>query len=159
MRVRANQEFPVVTKSTSLIAAVRLLVESEGSGVVVVDDAGRPIAVVSPLDALRVMVPEFILDDPSLARVYNEEASAELLAGLSDGTVAELFEDHDHKLREIAAVDSDATVIEVAAELIRHRTTVASVGSKKEGASNFVSIKAILEQILATRGPGGAAGA
>jgi CBS domain-containing protein len=114
------QALPTVGPDDDALEAARLVARRRLPGIAVLD-AGRPVAVLSAAQLLRALVPAYIQDDPSLARVL-DEASADLCAqGLLGRRVRDLLPSGKHRV-ELAAVDGDATVVECAAELARLRS-------------------------------------
>lgn len=103
------------------LSAVRLIAQRRLPGIAVVAADGTPVAVLPGSQALRVLVPAYIQDDPSLARVL-DEASADLCADALKGKrVRDLLPSAGHRV-ELAAVDGDATVVECAALMARLRS-------------------------------------
>jgi CBS domain-containing protein len=94
--------------------ALRVLV-SAGLPGLVVDEGGR-FLVIPASQVLRVALPTYVRDDPSLARVWDEASADALSASLATLTVAELVGALDRPERAPdTAVDGDATVVEIAA--------------------------------------------
>lgn len=118
------EDYPVVNLDAAAVDAVRLLTGHRLPGIVVTDTAGRPHSVLPGSQVLRFLVPPYIQDDPSLARVY-DEAHADRLAGqLAGKRVRQLLPDRPY---ELPAVDPDATVMEVAALMARLHSPLAAV--------------------------------
>lgn len=108
------QEAPLVGPADSAIDALRLLITGDLPGVVVRD--GETYVVVPASQVLRVALPQYVLDDPSLGRVWDEASADDLVARLTGKRVADLVSalDLDDDVPE-PAVDGDATVVEIAA--------------------------------------------
>jgi CBS domain-containing protein len=137
--------FPTVTLDTSALAAARLLAGSDLPGLIVVDRAGRPATVLPGTQVLRMAIPRYCIDDPALARVVDEEHADRFLRDLADRTVAECLPERPG---ELAVVDPDATVLEIAALMARTRTPLVAVlaGSEMLG---VVTLDALLDRMLA----------
>ncbi|GGL90128.1 CBS domain-containing protein [Nakamurella endophytica] len=150
-------QLPVVTARTPLRDVALLLVRDGLPGVVVTDADGGPVAVVTALDLLGRLVPEFVREDPALARVYDAVGSAESWRELGARTIAEIFGDGDDWHRAIAAVDDDATAIEVAAEMLNHHTSVAVVRPATApggpaAAPRLVTVQTVIRGVLTAKG-------
>ena len=105
---------PLVTPETPALEALRLMIESGLPGLVVSTSSG--LVVVPASQVLRVGLPRYVLDDPSLGRVFDEASGEELLSRTSQHTVADLLallDDHDD--RPDPWVDADTTAVELAA--------------------------------------------
>ena len=152
------EDLPVITAETTLRDVAMMLVRDRLIGVIVADETGRPVAVVTALDILGRLVPGFIRDDPALARVYDLAGSSESWREWGSRTIAEIFVDGDDWERSIATVDDDATTIEVAAEMLHRHTSVAAVRPPKaapraDGPSRrFVTVQTVLQEILEAKG-------
>ena len=87
MRARdLASEVPTVTQDTNAWSAARLLSHEKLPGLIVLDGAGRPFTVLPGSQVLRYLVPQYVQDEPPLARAYDEKASDELCAKLTTST-------------------------------------------------------------------------
>ncbi|MBB6380553.1 CBS domain-containing protein [Pseudonocardia eucalypti] len=113
------QPLPTVTVDSAALEAARLIAERRLPGIAVLDHQQRPVALLPASDVLRAVVPEPVLDDPSLAGVV-DEASADRLCteGLGRKRVADLMRPV-HQRVELAAVEPHDTVVECAALMAR----------------------------------------
>lgn len=104
------------------LSAARLIAARGLPGIAVVDAGGRPVAVLPASQVLRFVVPDYVQEDPALARVM-DEAGAEQLCGewLAGERVGDLLPPSRQRV-ELAAVDGDATVLECAAVMARLRS-------------------------------------
>src|SRR4051812_6813484 len=84
---------PLVDRNTTLFDAARLIADDRLGGLVVVDDAGRPSSVVAAVDVLRLMLPPYLLDDLSLAQVFDERGAEEVWSAVRTRTIGELLDD------------------------------------------------------------------
>jgi CBS domain-containing protein len=117
------QDLPTVGPDDDALTAARMIADRRLPGVAVIDPDGRPVAVLPASQVLRALVPAYIQEDPSLARVV-DEASADLCAqSLSGKRVRDLLSPRTHRV-ELAAVDGDATVVRCAALMARLRSPV-----------------------------------
>ncbi len=120
------EPFPTVSLSTQALEAARLIGEARLPGLIVCDDDGSPHTVLGGSQVLRFMIPRYIQDDPTLARVYDEDSSERLLSKLSDRKVSDLLpkrQDRD----DLPVVDADATTVEIAAVMAQLHSPVVGV--------------------------------
>ena len=127
MRARdLSQDLPTVRPDDDAFTAARLMAAQRLPGLAVVDPDGTPVAVLPASQVLRFVVPVYIQDDPSLARVL-DEATADLIADrLAGRTVREMLPPAKHRV-ELAAVDGNATVVQCAALMARLRSPLVVV--------------------------------
>lgn len=123
------ESFPVIGADSDALAAVRLLAERRLPGIVVTDEDGRPCSILPASQVVRFLVPGYIQDDPSLAGVLSESMSDRVADKLSGKTVRALLPaDPD----DLPAVNSDDTLVEVAAMMARLRCPLAAVVQGRE---------------------------
>jgi CBS domain-containing protein len=121
-----TEPFPTVALSTQALEAARLIGEARLPGLIVCEEDGSPHTVLGGSQVLRFMIPQYIQDDPALARVYDEVSSEKLLGKLSDRRVSDLLpkrQDRD----ELPVVGADATTVEIAAVMARLHSPVVGV--------------------------------
>jgi CBS domain-containing protein len=127
MRARDLAESaPVVSPDDPLIEAFSILTSAGLPGVVVHDDG--TYTVVPASRSLRVLLPQYVLDDASLGRVWDEASADELASRLAGRHVSDLvsameFSDEDPE----PAVDGDATLVEIAAVMQAARVPLVAV--------------------------------
>jgi CBS domain-containing protein len=115
------EQFPVVTLDSDALQAATLLAENRLPGLIVTDADGKPYAVLPASQVVKFLVPRYVQDDPSLARVIDEpdaDRAAEKLSGVS---VRKLLPDKPERPAELPVVQADDTVLEVAALMARLR--------------------------------------
>ena len=111
------QDLPTVGPDDDALEAARLIAHRRLPGLAVIE-GGRPVAVLGAAQVLRAVVPAYVQDDPSLARVL-DEASADMCADALVGKrVRDLLPPGRHRV-ELPAVEGDATVVECAAQLAK----------------------------------------
>ena len=138
---------PVVNRHTSALRAARLIAEGRRPGLVIADKNGKPVAVVSAADVLRLMVPNYIRDDMSLAGVFDERGAEEVWEHLDGRTIGELLDDDGVNVFDLLRVDHDATLVELAAQMAEARALVAMV-SGTDDAPAFVTLPSVMDAIL-----------
>lgn len=118
------EEFPVVGLETSALVAARLIARDRRPGIVVTGAEGAPRAVLPASQVVKFMVPDYVQSDPALARVMGEVSAEKLAERLRRATVADLLPD---KPVELAVVNADDTLMEVAAIMARLRSPLCAV--------------------------------
>jgi CBS domain-containing protein len=139
------EEVPLVTLDTSALEAAKLLASHRLQGLVVTDAQGRPYAVLPPSQVVRFLVPPYVQDDPSLARVLSESMADHAADKLGTRRVRDVL---PRERPELCVVNHDDTVIEVAAIMARLRSPLVAVmrGSELIG---VISASRLLELALA----------
>jgi predicted transcriptional regulator len=142
---------PTVGTDTPVIDAARLLAAHNLPGLIVVDRENRPLTVLPGTQVLRMAVPRYCQEDPALARVV-DEATADLFVGefigeLAGRTVAESLPE---RRQEIAVVDPDATLLEIAALMARARSPIVAVAGDDRRMIGAITLEALLDRILAS---------
>jgi CBS domain-containing protein len=149
MRARdLAEDLPTVGQDDLAWDAARLVAAHRLPGIAVVDPDGRPVAVLPATQVLRSVVPPYIQDDPSLARVFGEADADRLAAdGLTGKRVRDLLPDRGHRV-ELAGVDGDATVVECAAEMARLRSPLLVVVDGDGHVHGLLTASHLLERLL-----------
>jgi CBS domain-containing protein len=145
--VRAEQiaeEFPVVSLGSDALEAVRLLATRRLPGLVVTDRAGTPVTILPASQVVRLLVPAYVQEDPSLAGVLSESMAdriADKLGGKSVQAVLPKPPPH------MATVKSDDTLVEVAAIMAQNRSPLVAVVSSN-GLVGVITAARLLEVAL-----------
>jgi hypothetical protein len=117
--------FPTVDLDTDAWEAAQTLGSKSLPGLIVLADDGQPFAVLPGSQVLRFVVPQYVQDDPALARVYSEKAAEELCRELSGKRVRDLLPKRD--VQDLPVVDGDDTAMEVAALMARLHSPIVAV--------------------------------
>jgi CBS domain-containing protein len=141
------EDTPLVDLDTNALEAAHLLAERRLPALVVTETDGSPHSILPASQVVRFLVPGYVQDDPSLARVMNESMADRAGEKLSNKRVRDLLP-KEH--RELAAVNHDDTIIEVAAIMARLRCPLAAVmkGDKLVG---VITAARLLELALPAR--------
>jgi predicted transcriptional regulator len=123
------EDFPVVGLDTDAREAVELLAARRLPGLIVVDEKGKPHSVLPASQVVRFLVPSYVQDDPSLARVIDESLADQVADKLANVTVRKLL---PKEPPELPVVNHDDTVVEVAAIMARLRCPLVAVMKDKE---------------------------
>lgn len=141
-------KLPVVRRDTTAIEAARLIAEGGRIGLVVADGAGVPVAIISAIDVMRLMLPGYILEDLSLANVFDEEGVNDLWQEIDGRTVGELLDDDEVAVRDILTIDAAATLVEIAARMADAHTQIARITGLDEDSASFITLPVVMEAIL-----------
>ncbi|MCA1655985.1 MAG: CBS domain-containing protein [Pseudonocardiaceae bacterium] len=118
------EDFPVVGVESDAWAAVTLLAEHRLPGLVVTGEDGRPLSILPASQVVRILVPSYVQEDPSLAGVLSESMADRVADKLRGKKVRALVPDD---APELAVVRHDDTMVEVAAVMARLRCPLAAV--------------------------------
>ena len=135
---------PLVDLDTSALEAARLLAQQRLPALVVTERDGSPHSILPASQVVRFLVPGYVQDDPSLARVMNESMADHAGDKLASKRVRDLL---PAERRELAAVNHDDTIIEVAAMMARLRCPLAAV-MKGDRLIGVISASRLLELAL-----------
>jgi predicted transcriptional regulator len=141
------EDMPLVDLDTSALEAARLLAQRRLPALVVTEADGSPHSILPASQVVRFLVPGYVQDDPSLARVMNESMADRAGDKLASKRVRDLL---PHERRELAAVNHDDTIIEVAAMMARLRCPLAAV-MKGDKLIGVISASRLLELALQPR--------
>jgi len=149
MQARAlATSYPTVKADTDALTAARLLTEHNRPGLIVVDDHDHPIAVLPGSQVLRAVIPGYVRDDPTLARVLEEDAADRICEKLREHTVKELLPDDRPPL---VVVEPDETVLEIAAKMAAARSPLVAVldsRGKQAALLGAITVYDLLARIL-----------
>jgi CBS domain-containing protein len=146
--VKAEQiaeEFPEVALDSNALEAVRLLATRRLPGLVVTDTAGNPVTILPASQVVRLLVPPYVQDDPSLAGVLSESMADRVADKLGGKTVNEVL---PKPPPEMTTVKADDTIVEVAAAMARNRSPLVAVMGR-EGLVGVITATRLLEVALA----------
>jgi predicted transcriptional regulator len=138
------EDMPLVDLDTSALEAARLLAQQRLPALVVTERNGSPHSILPASQVVRFLVPGYVQDDPSLARVMNESMADHAGDKLASKRVRDLL---PAERRELAAVNHDDTIIEVAAMMARLRCPLAAV-MKGDKLIGVISASRLLELAL-----------
>lgn len=118
------EDFPVVSAGSDAWEAITELAKQRMPGLVVTDDAGKPVSILPTSQVVRFLVPSYVQEDPSLAGVLSESMADRVAEKLRGKKVGALIPDD---APELAVVHDDDTIVEVAAVMARLRCPLAVV--------------------------------
>lgn len=139
-------DFPTVTPDTPVLEAARLLADQDLPGLIVIDERGCPATVLPGTEVLRLAVPTYCQDDPTLAHVVDEAHADRFLETLGDRRVSAAL---PIEPRELPIADPDATALELAALMARtHSPLVAIVDDGR--LLGAVTLQALVDKVVGT---------
>jgi CBS domain-containing protein len=139
------EAFPAVALDSDALEAVRLLATHRLPGLVVTDTAGTPVTILPASQVVRLLVPPYVLDDPSLAGVLSESMADRVADKLGGKTVAQVL---PKPPPEMSTVKADDTIVEVAATMARNRSPLVVV-KDGDGLVGVITASRLLEVALA----------
>lgn len=142
---------PVVDRAMSAVSAAQIIARDSRASIVVADSSGKPEAVISAVDVLRALVPSYVLDDVSLAAVFDEKGADEVWGEVPVHTIGELIDDDESRVLGILEVNPDATLLDVAVQMCQERALVAVVKGLEGETPKFVTLPAVLDAVLHIR--------
>ena len=141
------EDFPVVSLDDDARAAVELLASHRLPGLIVTNEDGSPFTVLPASQVVQFLVPTYVQDDPSLARVIDESMADQIADKLAGVTVRELLPTQP---TELSAVKHDDTALEIAAIMARLRCPLVVV-LKDQKILGAVTASRLLELVMAPR--------
>lgn len=145
-------DYETVGVDDDALHAARLMAEQRLPALLVVDGHGEPRAILPASQMVKVLVPEYVLEDPTLAAVIDERHADRLCQALAGRTVRECLTE---TVPAPPVADPDDTAVEVAALMAQVRSPlVAVVDPAGEGARllGVVTASHLLERLLAVGG-------
>jgi CBS domain-containing protein len=139
--------FPAVTLATPAIDAARLLARQDLPGLIIVDDTGRPLTILAGTQVLRMALPAYAVEDPTLAHVVDEASADVFPQGLDGRTVRDAL---PVQHRELPVVHDDATVLEIAALMARTRSPLVAVTGQDGGFLGAVTLSVLMDRVVGT---------
>lgn len=131
MRARDLAEpYPTVNLDDQALDAARLLAENRLPGVLVVDGRGMPHALLPASQLVRLLVPGYVMEDPTLAAVIDEAHADRLASALTGLTVRKCL---PKGAPDPAIADADDTAIEIAALMARTHSPLVAVVDRSGG--------------------------
>ena len=140
---------PTVRMDDPVSRAVQLMVVNRLPGLVVVDDADRPIAVLPGTQVLRLTIPESYRDDPALVRTVDEIHADLFWHGSGKLTVGDCL---PKPAAKPATVAPEATLLEVATVMANKRSPLIAVVDRSGRLTGAVTLERLLTS-LAVAGP------
>lgn len=147
------EPFPVVHLDDDALRATRMLAQEGLPGLVVVDDEGGPLVVLPASQVLRFALPEYLEEDPRLARMYPEDEADGIFQVLEGKSVRELMPSKQflpRRDRDRPIVAARDTLIEVASQMSLQHSPVVAVVDDKQDVVGVITVHRLLGAALET---------
>jgi CBS domain-containing protein len=141
------EEFPAVSLDGDAREAAELLASRRLPGLIVTNLDGSPYAVLPASQVVQFLVPRYVQDDPSLARVIDESWADQIADKLAGVPVRRLLPSQPP---ELPVVKHDDTILEIAAIMARLRCPLVVVLKDKK-ILGAVTASRLLELAMAPR--------
>src|SRR5690554_5960640 len=93
----AGRSLPVVTRGTSVRDALEILSDARVRWLIVAEPDGIPRAMLSGMDILRSIVPDYLLGGPNLARVVDVDEAKDIVARQMAHPLSEIIDKLEHE--------------------------------------------------------------
>ena len=130
-------DYESVNVDSDAVAAARLMAEHKLPGLLVLDERGEPRAILPASQMVKVLVPEYVIEDPTLAAVVDEKHADRLCQALAGRSVGDCLP-RDAPPPPIA--DPDDTALEVAALMARVRSPLVAVAEKSKDGTHLLGV-------------------
>jgi CBS domain-containing protein len=141
------EPFPTVSLDDDVMTAARLMVAQRYPGLIVATDEGRPHTVLPGSQVLKFIIPQYVQDQPALARAFGEGASDALRDKLVRHTVRDALP-HPAERDELPVVDADATTVELAAVMARMHSPLVAVVDQRGQILGAITVSRLLTIML-----------
>ncbi|MXM66457.1 CBS domain-containing protein [Streptomyces sp. HUCO-GS316] len=119
--------YETVNVDSDALAAARLMAEHRLPGLLVLDERGEPKAILPASQMVKVLVPTYVIEDPTLAAVVDEKHADRLCEALAGRRVGDCL---SSRTEPPPIADPDDTALEVAALMARVRSPLVAVTEK-----------------------------
>lgn len=147
MRARElAEDYPSIDVSAPAIEAARMIGTDRRPAVVVLDE-GRPLTVLPGSQVLRLLVPAYLQEDPSLVATLDEGYADACVARLEGRTVGDVLPREEHRV-ELPQAEADDTVVECAATMARLHSPLLVVVDEDGVAIGVITASRLLETLV-----------
>ncbi|MEV6791917.1 CBS domain-containing protein [Streptomyces sp. NPDC051320] len=141
-------EYETVAVDSDALDAARLMADRKLPALLVVDRAGGPVAIMPASQLVKVLVPAYVIEDPTLAAVIDEQHADRLGASLTGRTVGDCL---PVKAGPPPIADPHDTALEVAALMARAHSPLVAVAERDEQGIRLLGVitaSHLLHQLL-----------
>lgn len=142
-------EYETVDVDSDALDAARLMAGGTLPALLVVDADGAPVAIMPASQLVKVLVPSYVIDDPTLAAVIDERHADRLCEALAGRTVGDCL---PVKAVPPPVAAPDDTALEVAALMAQVRSPLVAVTEKGERGGirllGVITASHLLQQLL-----------
>ncbi|WP_371673639.1 CBS domain-containing protein [Streptomyces sp. NBC_00289] len=119
--------YRTVSVDSDALEAARLMAEHGLPGLLVLDERGEPKAILPASQMVKLLVPSYVVDDPTLAAVVDEKHADRLCQALAGRRVGDCL---SGGAEPPPIADPDDTALEVAALMARVRSPLVAVAER-----------------------------
>ncbi|MCP3819749.1 CBS domain-containing protein [Streptomyces sp. A3M-1-3] len=130
-------EYETVSVDSDALDAARLLAEHRLPGLLVLDANGEPKAILPASQLVKVLVPTYVLEDPTLAAVVDEKHADRLCRALVGLTVGDCL---SSKAGPPPIAAPDDTALEIAALMARVRSPLVAVAERGRTGTHLLGV-------------------
>lgn len=142
-------EYESVGIDSDALEAARLMAEHKLPALLVLDEQGEPKAILPASQMVKILVPGYVVEDPTLAAVVDERHADRLCAALAGLRVRDCLPE-EAPPPPVAAPDD--TALEVAALMAQVRSPMVAVGERDRRGTHLIGVitaSHLLERLLA----------
>ncbi|MFG2451693.1 CBS domain-containing protein [Streptomyces sp. NPDC048512] len=143
------ETYETVSLDSDAMDAARLMAEQRLPALLVLDEEGAPKAILPASQMIKILVPGYVIDDPTLAAVIDEHHADRLCASLANRTVRDCL---SRTTPPPAVAAADETALEVAARMAQARSPLVAVVTKDKAGTQLLGVitaSHLLERLLA----------
>ncbi|MFF8474264.1 CBS domain-containing protein [Streptomyces sp. NPDC015414] len=147
-------EYETVGLDSDALDAARLMAEHRLPALLVVDERGAPKAILPASQMIKLLVPAYVVEDPTLAAVVDESHADRLCEALGGRKVRECL---SRTTPPPVVAAPDDTALEVAAQMAQVRSPLVAVVEKDKTAVRLLGVitaSHLLERLLAAASHG-----
>lgn len=130
-------EYETVGLDTDALEAARLMARHRLPALLVVDESGAPKAILPASQMIKILVPAYVIEDPTLAAVVDERHADRLCQALKGRTVRDCLS-KSVPTPPVAAPDD--TALEVAALMAQVRSPLVAVVEKDKAGLHLLGV-------------------
>ncbi|MGP3949478.1 CBS domain-containing protein [Streptomyces sp. 7N604] len=130
-------EYESVTVDSDALDAARLMAEHRLPGLLVLDAVGTPKAILPASQLVKVLVPPYVIEDPNLAAVVDEQHADRLASALQGRRVGDCL---PRSFPEPPIAAPDDTALEVAALMARARSPLVAVCERDKAGLRLLGV-------------------
>ena len=143
------ETLPTARPGDEVLSAVQMVSQRGLPGLVVADERGEVLGCLSSVDLLRLALPRYLMEDPGLARVFDEEHADRIAAALVGTRVSDVL---GRARDRVPMARPRATVVELAELMARWCCPLVVVQKEGGGTLGVVTANRLLELLVAAAG-------
>ncbi|MEU9409583.1 CBS domain-containing protein [Streptomyces sp. NPDC048281] len=147
-------EYQSVSVDSDALEAARLMAEHKLPALLVLDGRGEPKAILPASQMVKVLVPAYVVEDPALAAVVDEQHADRLCQALAGRRVGDCL---SNTAPAPPIADPDDTALEVAALMARVRSPLVAVATKDKAGTRLLGVVTASHLLHELLGKAGAA--